>query len=102
MFCQANSANKILYYLEKTPQHPLTLIEHWRLVPTVKPSDLFSDHENLKGKLRKLINMQNFFPACDFCDGRPNDPTTALEYAGKGLIKAAEQTKERLPYTKYK
>jgi len=64
--------------------------------------DLFSDHENLKGKLRKLINMQNFFPACDFCDGRPNDPTTALEYAGKGLIKAAEQTKERLPYTKYK
>ena len=46
--------------------------------------------------------MQNFFPACDFCDGRPNDPTTALEYAGKGLIKAAEQTKERLPYTKYK
>ena len=64
--------------------------------------DLFSEKENLKKKLRRLINMEYFFPACDFCDGRPNDPTTAKEYAGEGLIKAAEQTKERLPYTEYK
>ena len=63
--------------------------------------DLFSEKENLKKKIKRLINMENFFPACDFCDGRPNDPTTALEYAGKGLIKAAEQTQERLPYNEY-
>ena len=64
--------------------------------------DLFSVSENLKGNIRRLINMKNFFPGCDFCDGRPNDPITALEYAGKGLIKAAEQTQERIPYTEYK
>jgi len=64
--------------------------------------DLFSEKENLKKKIKRLINMENFFPACDFCDGRPNDPTTALEYAGEGLIKAGEQTQERLPYTQYK
>ena len=29
--------------------------------------------------------------ACDFCDGRPHDPAKALEYAGRGLIKAAKQ-----------
>ena len=46
--------------------------------------------------------MENFFPACDYCDGRPIDPTTAVEYAGEGLIKAAEQTSERLPYREYK
>ena len=46
--------------------------------------------------------MENFFPACDFCDGRPHDPTTALEYAGKGLIKAGKQAPGRLPYTEYK
>ena len=63
--------------------------------------DLFSEKQNLKNKIKRLINMENFFPACDFCDGRPNDPTTALEYAGEGLIKAAEQTSERLPYREY-
>ena len=50
--------------------------------------DLFSEKENLKKKIKRLINMENFFPACDFCDGRPHDPAKALEYAGKGLIKA--------------
>ena len=64
--------------------------------------DLFSEKENLKRKIKRLVNMENFFPACDFCDGRPNDPTTAVEYAGEGLIKAAEQTSERLPYREYK
>ena len=64
--------------------------------------DLFLEKENLKGKIKRLIDTESFFPACDFCDGRPNDPTTALEYAGKGLIKAAEQTQERIPYTEYK
>ena len=39
--------------------------------------------------------MKNFFPACDFCDGRPRDPATALEYAGRGLIKAGTQIPNR-------
>ena len=64
--------------------------------------DLLSGEDNLRDKLRRLIKMENFFPACDFCDGRPHDPTTALEYAGKGLIKAGIQAPGRLPYTEYK
>ena len=46
--------------------------------------------------------MDAFFPACDFCDGRPNDPTTAKEYAGKGFIKAAIQAPGKLPFKEYK
>ena len=46
--------------------------------------------------------MQKFFPACDFCDGRPIDPTTALKYDGAGLIKAGIQTSKPLPYKQYK
>ena len=64
--------------------------------------DLLAGEENLRDRLRRLIKMENFFPACDFCDGRPHDPTTALEYAGKGLIKAGKQAPGRLPYTEYK
>tara|TARA_B100000315_G_scaffold253933_1_gene293836 strand:+ start:340 stop:1569 length:1230 start_codon:yes stop_codon:yes gene_type:complete len=64
--------------------------------------DLFSKNDNLKQKIRRLVKMENYFPACDFCDGRPKDPTTALEYAGKGLIKAGQQTSQRLPYKEYK
>ncbi len=64
--------------------------------------DLFSDSESLKNKIKKLVNMNFFFPACDFCDGRPIDPTTALEYAGKGFIKAGVQANERLNYKEYK
>ena len=64
--------------------------------------DLLSGEDNLRDKLRRLIKMENFFPACDFCDGRPHDPTTALEYAGKGLIKAGIQAPGRLPYTEIK
>jgi organic radical activating enzyme len=63
--------------------------------------DLFSNSDDLKKKIRRLINMENFFPACDFCDGRPNDPTTALEYAGDGLIKAGEQTDRKIHYREY-
>ena len=65
---------------------------------------LLSDDDNLKNKIRKLVKMENFFPACDFCDGRPHDPTKALEYAGKGLIKAGKQIpmSSRLPFISYK
>ena len=66
--------------------------------------DLLSDDDNLKNKIRKLVKMENFFPACDFCDGRPHDPATALEYAGKGLIKAGKQIpmSSRFPIRSYK
>ena len=57
-----------------------------------------------KTVLSKLIKMKNFFPACDFCDGRPHDPAKALEYAGRGLIKAGKQIpiSETLPFSEFK
>ena len=66
--------------------------------------DLLSNGDNLKNKIEKLIKMKNFFPACDFCDGRPHDPAKALEYAGRGLIKAGKQISisSYLPFKKYK
>ena len=64
--------------------------------------DLFSGSEKLKNKISKLVKMKNFFPACDFCDGRPHDPATALEYAGRGLIKAGKQIPiGYLPFDEY-
>ena len=65
--------------------------------------DLFSENVDLRKKISKLVKMQHFFPACDFCDGRPHDPTTALEYAGSGLIKAGKQIPRRgtLPFEEY-
>ena len=47
------------------------------------------------------IKMEYLYPGCDFCDGRPNDPTTAKEYSGKGFIKAAIQTTGKLPFKEY-
>ena len=66
--------------------------------------DLFSEKGDLRNKIKKLVKMKHFFPACDFCDGRPHDPATALEYAGKGLIKAGKQIPNRgtLPFDEYK
>jgi len=66
--------------------------------------DLFSTNGDLRNKISKLVKMKHFFPACDFCDGRPHDPTTALEYAGKGLIKAGKQipNSSSLPFEEYK
>tara|TARA_A100001011_G_scaffold203783_1_gene212081 strand:- start:491 stop:1726 length:1236 start_codon:yes stop_codon:yes gene_type:complete len=66
--------------------------------------DLFSTKENLRSKISKLVKMKHFFPACDFCDGRPHDPATALEYAGRGLIKAGKQIPNRgtIPFDEYK
>ena len=63
-----------------------------------------NDNEKLKTKITKLVKTKNFFPACDFCDGRPHDPATALEYAGKGLIKAGKQVPkgQTLPFESLK
>jgi len=63
--------------------------------------DLLSKTDDLKQKVRKLVTMQKFFPACDFCDGRPRDPTTALEYDGKGMITPGHQTSKPMPYKQY-
>ena len=65
--------------------------------------DLLSGDTNIKSKIRKLVKMKNFFPGCDYCDGRPHDPTKATEYAGRGLIKAAKQIpiSESLSFKKY-
>ena len=66
--------------------------------------DLFSDDKNLKNKIKRLVKMENFFPGCDFCSGRPHDPSVALEYSGKGLIKAGKQMpsmSSRIPFKSY-
>ena len=37
--------------------------------------DLLNENdENIKSKITKLVKMKNFFPACDFCDGRLSSP----------------------------
>jgi molybdenum cofactor biosynthesis enzyme MoaA len=64
--------------------------------------DLLSDESNLRNRIKKLVKMKNFFPACDFCDGRPHAPENAKEYEGKGLIKAGKQTSSRIPFEVYK
>ena len=65
--------------------------------------DLSKGDSNLRGKITKLAKKKTFFPGCDFCDGRPHDPNNALEYAGKGLIKAGIQLgkSEKIPFEKY-
>lgn len=62
--------------------------------------DLLDTKVNLKEKIKKLVKMNNFFPACDYCDGRPYDPTTAKVYDGKGLIIAGKQTQKPIPFIK--
>ena len=64
--------------------------------------DLFSKTNDVKQKIRNLVKTTNFFPACDFCDGRPYDPSQAKGYDGKGLITSAIQTSKVLPYKVYK
>ena len=63
--------------------------------------DLFSKTDNVKQKIRNLVNVTKFFPACDFCDGRPYDPSSAEGYDGKGTISAGIQTSKPLPYKLY-
>ena len=60
-----------------------------------------SEDKNLKRKIRNLIKVAKFFPACDFCDGRPYDATSNNGYDGKGIIQAGIQTKDPLDYKKY-
>ena len=64
--------------------------------------NLFSNSENVGHKIKRLVNNRKFFPACDFCDGRPYDPSSKLGYDGKGMITPAKQTQKPLPYKLYK
>jgi hypothetical protein len=63
--------------------------------------DLLDENSDkfLREKIKKLVKMDKFFPACDYCDGRPYDPTTAKVYDGKGLIEAGKQVQEPLNYS---
>ena len=63
--------------------------------------DLFSKTHNVKQQIRKLVKVAKFFPACDFCDGRPYDPSSAKGYDGKGIISGGIQTSKPLPYKLY-
>lgn len=63
--------------------------------------DLSIDDENIGKKISRLVNVYNFFPACDFCDGRPYDPLSKKGYDGKGIIESGIQTKKVLNYKIY-
>ena len=63
--------------------------------------NLLSEQNNIKQKIRRLVKTVNFFPACDFCDGRPYDPSSKLGYDGKGMIPMGEQVSSPLPYKAY-
>ncbi len=78
------------YELNAIPDNPMDYV------------DLINSNGDLKEKIRKLVKMEKFFPGCDFCDGRPYDPTTAKVYDGKGLIVAGKQAPSPLPFEKIK
>ena len=44
---------------------------------------------------------KDIFPACDFCEGRPYDPSSAKGYDGKGMITPGHQTSKPMPYKQY-
>jgi len=57
-----------------------------------------NNSKDLRNQISRLVKMEKFFPGCDFCDGRPYDPTTAKVYDGKGLIVAGKQAPEPIKY----
>ena len=63
--------------------------------------DLFSKTHSIKQQVQRMVKVRKFFPACDFCDGRPYDPSSEVGYDGKGMIKSGIQTPKRLPYLEY-
>ena len=63
--------------------------------------DLFSTKNDIKKQIHRLVKVAKFFPGCDFCDGRPYDPTSKLGYDGKGMIPAGEQVASPIPYKVY-
>ena len=80
----ANAAN-----LDAIPDNPANYV------------NLLSNQNNIKQQIRRLVKVAKFFPACDFCDGRPYDPSSKLGYDGIGLISAGEQVSIPLTYKAY-
>jgi len=64
--------------------------------------DLFSKKNNVKLQLKKMMQVAKFFPGCDFCVGRPYDPSTKVGYDGRGMIKPAIQASNTLDYKVFK
>jgi organic radical activating enzyme len=63
--------------------------------------DLFSNQNDLGQQLRRLVKEAKFFPGCDFCVGRPYDPSGKIGYDGIGMIPAGEQVSSPMPYKVY-
>jgi organic radical activating enzyme len=63
--------------------------------------DLFSNPNGVRKQMSRLVKEAKFFPGCDFCDGRPYDPSSSLGYDGVGMILAGEQVSDPLPYIIY-
>ncbi len=64
--------------------------------------NLLSKTEDIKQRIKRLVKVAKFFPACDFCDGRPYDPSSKLGYDGRGMIPAGEQVSTPIAYKEYK
>ena len=81
----ANAAN-----LKAIPDNPANYV------------DLFSKTHSIKQQIQRLVKVRKFFPACDFCDGRPYDPASDLGYDGKGMITPGIQAPKPLLYKLHK
>ena len=64
--------------------------------------NLLTNSDNIRQQIRRLVKVAKFFPACDFCDGRPYDPSSKLGYDGRGMIAAGEQVSNPIPFKEYK
>lgn len=64
--------------------------------------NLLLNNGDVEKQIRRLVKVAKFFPACDFCDGRPYDPSSKLGYDGRGMISAGEQVSSPIPYKEYK
>ena len=64
--------------------------------------DLFSKNNDVKLQLKRLVQVAKFFPGCDFCVGRPYDPSGKKGYDGKGMIEPAIQAPNTIDYKVYK
>ena len=64
--------------------------------------NLLANSDNIRQQIRRLVKNAKFFPACDFCDGRPYDPSSKLGYDGRGMISAGEQVSKPIPFKEYK
>jgi organic radical activating enzyme len=63
--------------------------------------NLVSLKDDIKSQIKRLVKVARFFPGCDFCDGRPYDPTSKVGYDGKGMIPAGEQVSKPIAYKLY-